>query len=265
MDHDRCDIASDADSAQAAGRRSISRAAEGFLERCAAHARRADAAAPRRLGGRDADAALRADHPRGGARTAAIAIDRIRRRPSPAPSPISALDWRAMLDRTAMPIGLREAADGRAPSSRCRSQPMPTCRTDDAHVDCPTRARTLHGQANSDDRRFQDHARHADADAGRRRLRSAPGRRRPGRPRRARRENGRSSSSPTSTCRRWTATTSSGICAAIRRTRRLPILVLTTESDTEKKNSRARPAPPAGWSSRSIPTGWSPPSARSSP
>ena len=34
-----------------------------------------------------------------------------------------------------------------------------------------------------------------------------------------------------------------------------PILVLTTESETDKKISRARPALPAGWSSRSIRNG----------
>ena len=47
------------------------------------------------------------------------------------------------------------------------------------------------------------------------------------------------SSSPTSTCRAWTASASSRASARDQRYRAIPILVLTTESDAEKKN-RAR-------------------------
>ena len=54
------------------------------------------------------------------------------------------------------------------------------------------------------------------------------------------------SSSPTSTCRAWTASASSRASAATRSYRAIPILVLTTESDAEKKN-RARLAGATGW------------------
>ncbi len=46
------------------------------------------------------------------------------------------------------------------------------------------------------------------------------------------------------------------------RLRTVPILVLTTESEPAKKRAPARPAPPAGSSSRSIRRSWSPPCAR---
>ena len=56
----------------------------------------------------------------------------------------------------------------------------------------------------------------------------------------------RTSSSPTSTCRGSTASASSRRCVATPNYRGMPILVLTTESDAEKKN-RARRAGATGW------------------
>ena len=54
------------------------------------------------------------------------------------------------------------------------------------------------------------------------------------------------SSSPTSTCPNSMASASSRRCARTARFRAIPILVLTTESDGEKKN-RARKAGATGW------------------
>ena len=114
----------------------------------------------------------------------------------------------------------------------------------------PSRRRTC-CRSDPDDRRFQDHARHADADAVERRLRGPSGGRRPGRSRVLGRETVdviiTDINMPKH--RRLRLHPAPARAPGIRR---LPILVLTTESDNEKKERAAKPARPAGSSSRSI-------------